>query len=449
MTGILLRPHATRCAASLILLGLAVVPCASAQSAASPASPAYVAPFDTLLDLETVVARALAVSPFVVAGEEQMRVARSEKRVATGAYLPSLAATSSGLRSNVIAPSGTLPVPNDASAYSAGVASSLDLYTGGRRRADRARAEADVTATTATAVSQRYSVTLDASRAYYEALRGADLVSVAQARVARAERGLKYAQDRVRAATATRSDELRARLELTTGRQQLLAARDTLQASAYALGRLVGSNGPVGAAPPPSLEPRPLLLSDSAIVTLAARSSPAVQAAEAQSLAADAGVRSARTQYVPTLRVTGGYNWAGQSPVLGAIRPGWILALGTTYPLFNGFQREDAVVRADASAEIAASSARDATRQARAEAARLVGALHIAEQNVVLAGDAVSAAQEDLRVQTERYRAGISTALDRQTSELAVTQAELGLVAARYNYQVTRATLESLLGQRL
>jgi outer membrane protein TolC len=174
-----------------------------------------------------------------------------------------------------------------------------------------------------------------------------------------------------------------------------------------------------------------------------------VQAAEAQSRAADAGVRSARTQYVPTLRVTGGYNWAAPSPVLGAIRPGWTLALGTTYPLFNGFQREDAITRADASAEIAASSARDAARQARAEAARLVGALRIAEQNVVLAGEAVSAAQEDLRVQTERYRAGISTALDRQTSELAVTQAELGLVAARYNYQVTRATLESLLGQKL
>jgi outer membrane protein TolC len=408
-----------------------------------------VAPFDTLLDLETVVARALAVSPFVVAGDEQVRVARSEKRVATGAYLPSLAATSTALQSNVITPSPTLPGPANAAAYSAGLASSLDVFTGGRRGAERARAEADISASTATAVTQRYAVTLAASRAYYEALRGSDLVSVAQARVARAERGLKYAQDRVRAATATRSDELRARLELTTGRQQLLAARDTLQASAYALGRLVGSNGPVGAAPPPSLEPRPLLLSDSAIVTLAAAAAPTVQAAEAQSLAADAGVRSARTQYVPNLRVTGGYNWAATSQVLGAVRPGWTLAIGTSYPLFNGFQREDAITRADASAGIAASFSRDATRQARAEAARLVGALHIAEQNVVLAGEAVTAAQEDLRVQTERYRAGISTALDRLTSELAVTQAELGLVAARYNYQVTRATLESLLGRKV
>ena len=33
-------------------------------------------------------------------------------------------------------------------------------------------------------------------------------------------------------------------------------------------------------------------------------------------------------------------------------------------------------------------------------------------------------AQEDLRVQTERYRAGISTELDQLTSQLAFTQAQ-------------------------
>jgi outer membrane protein TolC len=94
-------------------------------------------------------------------------------------------------------------------------------------------------------------------------------------------------------------------------------------------------------------------------------------------------------------------------------------------------------------------TALDATRQARADASRLLSALRFAQQNISLAVDAVTAAREDLRVQTDRYRAGISTSLDRLTSELAVTQAELGLVSARYNYQVTRATLEALVGRPL
>jgi outer membrane protein len=403
---------------------------------------------DSVLDLTTVVERALAASPSVRQAEAGLSNARSGERVASGAYLPTLSATSSALRSDVTSPT-TLPGASSGNSYSAGLASSVELFTGGRRSADRARSRADLQAAEAIDVAQRYQMTLVAERAFYEVLRGGDLVTVGDARVARAQRGLRYAQDRVRAGTATKSDELRARLELTTGQQQSIAARDTLQTAAYALGRLVGADGPIGAKRPQSLDPRALALSDSEIIHLAVASAPAVQASEAAARAADAATRSAKSQYVPDIRLGGGYNWATQSAILGAVRPGWQLALATSFPLFNGFQREDAVARANNAADVSRVTALDATRQVRTDASRLISALRFAERNITLAADAVTAAQEDLRVQTERYRAGIATALDRQSSEFAVTQAELGLVAARYNYQVTRATLEALVGRTL
>jgi outer membrane protein TolC len=401
--------------------------------------------FDTLLDLPTVIARAVAANPAVAQGEALLRTARSEGRVAAGAYLPSLSATSTVLRSDQTSAAAV----GSTSAYSAGLASSMDLFTGGRRGADRARAQADYRYAEAVDVTQRFAVTLLAQRAFYDALRGTELLGVAGARVARATQGLKYAQDRVRAGAATRSDELRARLELTAALQQRLAARDTLQTAGYALGRLVAADGPVGALAPATLEARPLALTDSEIVRLAIESAPAVQASEAQARATEAATRAARAQYLPGLRVTGGYNFANQSTVIGAPRQGWQLLLGTTYPLFNGYQREDAVVRADAAADVARVQSLDSRRQVRAEAARLLSALHYAQENILLAQDAVGAAEEDLRVQTQRYRAGISTALDQLSSEFALTQAELGLVAARYNYQTTRAALEALVGRNL
>lgn len=407
---------------------------------------------DTLLDLPTVISRALAVSPQTALGEAGVRTAQSEGRVAMGAYLPTLSLNSTALRSDIMSGSPSVaggPGLPSASAYSAGVSSSLELFTGGRRGADRARAQADLGAAEATSVSSRFAVTLQAQRAYFEVLRGGDLLAVARARVVRAQEGLRYARDRVRAGTATRSDQLRAELELTAGEQQMLAASDTLQAAAFALGRLVGANGPVGARSPASLEPTPLALSDSDIVRLAVASSPRVRAAEASARATGAATRSARAQYLPDLRLTGGYNMANESVVVGAARPGWTVGLGTSFPLFNGWQREDAVARADATNDVARAAALDAARQARAESARLINALRLSERNIALATQAVTAAREDLRVQAERYRAGIATALDRMTSELAVTQAELGLVAAHYNYQVTRATLEALVGQPL
>ena len=400
---------------------------------------------DSVLDLPSVVRRALDVSPAVVASDESIRTAESERRVATGAYVPTLSANSSVLRSNVTTNSIAAETP---SSYSAGLASSIDVFTGGRRAAERSRARADLTAAEASNVSQRFAVTLAAQRAFYDNLRASDLVGVARARVAQGERGYRYAQDRVRAGTTTKSDELRARLELTTGRQQLVAALDTLQTSAFALGRLVGANGPIGAKSS-NVEPRALALTDSEIVRLAIDGSPSVRAARASEEASSAATHSARTLYVPDLRVTGGYNWANQTTIVGGVRPGWSVALGTSFPLFNGFQREDAITRADAVAEVARVTTLDITRQSRAEAARLLSGLHFAEQNISLAREAVQSAQEDLRVQSERYQAGISTELDQLTSQLAVTQAQLSLVAARFNYLITRAQLEALVGREL
>jgi len=402
---------------------------------------------DSLIDLQTAIARALDVSPVIAASEGSIRSSQSEQRVATGAYVPSLSANSSLIRSNIT--TGPAPVSSLPNSYSAGLASSIDLFTGGRRGADRDRATADVRAAQVIDISQRFAVTLATQRAFYDNLRANDLVDVANARVAQGERGLRYAQARTRAGTTTKSDELRARLELTSGQQQLVAALDTLQTTAYSLGRLVGANGPIGAMHSAAEEPRALALNDSEVVRLAIESSPSVRAANASEEATRAFTRSARATYVPGLRVTGGYNWANQTELVGAVRPGWSVALGTSYPLFNGFQREDAVTRADVSAEVARVTALDVTRQTRAEAARLLAGLRFAERNISLAQEAVKSAQEDLRVQSERYQAGISTELDQLTSQLAVTQAQLSLVAARFNYSITRAQLEALVGRQL
>lgn len=401
---------------------------------------------DTILDLQTVIRRALDVSPLVAASEGDIRTAQSQQRMASGSYIPTLSANSSVLRSNITSAPASADVP---SSYSAGLASSIDLFTGGRRSAERARAKADLAAAQVGDVSQRFTVTLAAQRAYYDNLRAAELVDVAKARVAQGERGFRYAQSRVRAGTTTKSDELRARLELTSGQQQLVAALDTMQTTAYSLGRLVGSNGPVGAKRTTDLDIRPLALTDSQVVRLAIDASPAVRAAKSSEEASTAATRSARSLYVPDVRVTGGYNWANQTTIVGGVRPGWSVLLGTSFPLFNGYVREDAVTRADAAAEVARVTSLDVTREARTEAARLLAGLRFAERNISLSKEAVQSAQEDLRVQSERYQAGISTELDQLTSELALTQAQLSLVAARFNYQITRAQLEALVGREL
>jgi len=405
------------------------------------------------LSLETVVARTLAYSPGLAGAQGAVRDAAALRRVALGTYLPSVSLISSAAWSDqALAAAGVTPGLASTSAtntYGAGVVGALDVFTGGRRGAQRSYAEAITQAVDAGLVQQRYATILVARQGYFDVLRAHELVRVAMEFVAQAELGLGYARDRLAAGTATRADVLLAELALSAAHRQQLAARDTLSVAGAALGRLVGANEPVDAEPPTSLEPEPLALSDSGVLALAPAAAPAVAQAQAVANAGAAGVRVSKSQYLPTVSLGAGYNWANQSSVPGALRSGWVVAFTTSFPLFNGFVREASVTQAEVTADIATATSADTKRLARAEAQRLLGRLHVAEQDITLTREAVRLAGEDLRVIQARYRAGIATILDVLTSQTALIQADLELVSARFTYQVARASLEALLGRDL
>ena len=61
----------------------------------------------------------------------------------------------------------------------------------------------------------------------------------------------------------------------------------------------------------------------------------------------------------------------------------------------------------------------------------------------------VSAAAEDFRVQSERYRLGVATSLDLTSSQESLTSAEVALIQSRFDYVIARAELEALVGREL
>ncbi len=83
------------------------------------------------------------------------------------------------------------------------------------------------------------------------------------------------------------------------------------------------------------------------------------------------------------------------------------------------------------------------------QAEKAVDALALAGQKRVLAEEAVEVAREDLRVQSQRYGLGVSTMLELLTSQQALVTAETNQVGARFDEEIARANLESLLGRKL
>src|SRR6267154_2171379 len=201
----------------------------------------------------------------------------------------------------------------------------------------------------------------------------------------------------------------------------------------------------------PRLRPRPSRRghSHAGVLALAPAAAPAVVNAQALASAGAAAVRASETQYLPTISLGAGYNWSNDGRVTGALRSGWIVAVSTSFPLFNGFVREASVTQAKVAAEVATATSADTKRFVRAESQRLLGSLCVAEQDIALSRESVRLATEELRVIQARYRAGIATILDVLTSQTALVQSDLALVSARFTHQIARASLEALLGRDL
>ena len=248
---------------------------------------------------------------------------------------------------------------------------------------------------------------------------------------------------------ATVSDSLRARLDVVNAEQAVLQGETALRASRFALGRQVGIGEPVSPIRPDDLEPSDLPLTEQEIMELAESASPAVIAAAETSASAGLGVSAARTQYIPSLRLSSGYNWQNQTASFTGGNTSWNMSLRMSYPIFNGFQRETSIDRAQYVQRVARLQEDDARLGAREEADAALQNLLTAEQAILIAEDAAFVATEDLRVVRERYGVGAATILDILVSQNAVTQADADVVTTRYDYILARAELEAILGREM
>lgn len=401
--------------------------------------------------LEDAIRRAQALSPALASSEAQLLGAEESRRTAVGSYLPTLSASSSASLSSSsrFDPVTQQNVTGSSEGYNAGLSMGYELFNGGRTGAELRRARADIGAADANLENQRFAVTLQTKRLFFQALRQADLLEVSRTRVTNAEEGLEIVRRRVEVGTGTRSDSLRSRLELSNARQAALQAETATRAARFALARQVGSPSPVIPVLPEDLSPSPLPLSEEEMLRIAQEQSPSVRAAQASTTAAGAAVSVARAAYYPSLRASSGYSWSNSQFAFDQGRTSWNAGLSLSYPIFNGFARSANAQRAGNTQRVARLQEDDARLQAREQVDGALFALRTAEMAIELAEESLLMAEEDFRVVRERYEYSVATILDVITSQVAFDQAQVNVVTARYDYIVARAELEALLGREL
>ncbi|MBA2683008.1 MAG: TolC family protein [Gemmatimonadaceae bacterium] len=406
------------------------------------------------MSLKDAVALAQKNSPLAVNARGQLRSSRAGVRSSYAAFLPTfnIQATNTQNSPAGVVIDSTGHVFSGRWQNSQGFSTGLNLFDGLSRLYQIRASKAEVTAARANEVTQTFQIALLVSQQYYAVLAAKESESAARAQLDQAQQQLAVSRAKVRAQTSTKSDSLRAIIQVGDAKLALLQARNDLQTANATLTRLVGEPYQVTANAADTIA-GPTVEIDSTKLVQLANVSPAVQQAQAAQVAAQAQYRAAHAPYFPNISVAynrsryhsdssfnfthGGYNYSGT------------LRFTVSYPLFNGLTREQDVVNADVARQNAEALAQDAALLAQQNLVAYIGTLRTAEQQIEIQQVSVVAAEEDLRVQQQRYQLGASILLDVLTSQTQLTQARLALIQARYDYRVAKAQLEALIGQAL
>ena len=410
------------------------------------------------ITLEDAVGLAQRNALHVIQARGQARTSGAAVRAAYAAFLPSVNLTAGATRQYIsgartrVENGQVITLPTEPWSSSAGLGASVDLFTGGQRFFDLRQARAKETAAEVNETAQGFGAALAAKQQYFNVLAARESQGAAMAQLTQAELQRKTAIARTNARVATRSDSLRAEIQYRTAQLAIVDARNAIETADASLTRVTGSPDLVTAAAVDSFEHPGLALEEAALRRLAL-TGPAVQQALAELSAAKAAQKSAWTDYLPSLSASYSRSGSGSgtAPELagGDFAYTGALRFTATLPIFNQWQREQRVTQAKVDQENAEAALRDARLAAVEALTQELGAFRSSEERAISQAASVEAAEEDLRVQQQRYAVGASTLLDVLTSQTQLNEARTNLIRARYDQRIAKAQLEALVGRGL
>lgn len=441
------------------VLAALLLPLALPALGAGPISaqaPGGVVPLEPPAEVEVDSARAVTLeeaievaerqSPVLLEASQDVSIARANRTGAYGSFLPSVSLGYGFSESSTERLDPTQQALTRQS-FTSQLTGSVTLFDGFRRFNQLESARSTVAAREATYEQRRFETILNVKTSFYNAVAAQDRVAVERARVRRQLDQLDFIRQRIAQGQATRSDSLNTRVELNNARLAVLNARNEARQATYALAEAMGVEERVQPVAEATLDPDTLHLDRDDLIRVAEERAPQLRSARLSADAAEASADAERSAYLPSLSVSGGWDWQESNFPPG--NRSWSYRLSGSIPLFNGFQRETSIARAEDQVDAALARVQQARLAIRRNVDDAYSRMETAISGLQLAEETVELAREDLRVTQQRYRLGVATILDLQDRQIALAEAEVDVIRRKFDYQVALARLENILGTRI
>lgn len=158
-------------------------------------------------------------------------------------------------------------------------------------------------------------------------------------------------------------------------------------------------------------------------------------------------IRMQKKQYIPTLAASINYNYSAMGDKELSWFPSSTAALSLSLPVFDGLQKHYTIKQTKVTRNMLALQREDTERNLRIAIRNYNDQMALCVKNYEAANATVSIAQKSYDISEKMFEVGKATMVELNDAQLALAQAQLTQAQAVYNFMVTKASLDELIGK--
>ena len=406
------------------------------------------------LDLEETIQRALLTNPSVKIAEYNRKAAKADYSAAKGARGISISLSHDSGRGGYAdyamrsVNGGTkILTKGIGNSHSNSITASLPIFTGGELQGQIGQAKANYRSMLS-AEEQAYNEMKEtATTGYFNMLNATNMKALRQESVDRLQAHLDNVIAQYNVGIVARADVLRSEVELANAQQNYITASNQYDVAEATLNNIIGT--PLGTT---------LLLKDrlqyepyendmAYCLAYSEQHRPELKQAEYAIDSAEAALVVARSGHMPKVYANASNNWGGN----GSDWPGdddenWSVGVTASMNVFDSGVTWSKIHAAQENLAKAKESQRQIKDNVELEVRTDYLNLREAEKRITTTQVAVASAEEDYHIAVVRYQAGVGTNIDVMDAQEALTQAKTNYYQALYNYNTSKAALNTSMG---
>lgn len=410
---------------------------------------------DEPLTLESAVDTAIKNQPALVNRASQVRASEAKIGQAQSNWYPQLNANAgygrtkpvTGGRGVSLAPGsgGLSATSNSYEDYSSDVTLRQTIYDFGRTSSQVKAQNLSTDAARYNLENTRDDVVFNVKQAFFQVLQAQASRDVAKESLVQFQKQLDRARAFYEVGRSPKFDVTKAEVDVGTAQLALIRAENQVKLARVNLNNAMGVPERHQYAVADDKRPVGTIARFEDALEQAFSQRPDLLSVIRQKEASAESVKTAKTNYFPTLSGNASYSWYGTQFPLG---DGWNAGLNLTIPIFSGFLTKYQVAEAQANRDAVAASELSLRQDIVLQVEQAYLSFREAEERIVTAELTARQARENYDLAQGRYDAGVGSPIEVSDALVSSRNAEIVFVNASYDLKIAQAAIERAVGAK-